>query len=85
MAMTVVDVAVSTSEKDPEAKGVEFVVNLPEELKERLHVTVGTRSKDVPPVEARDMVAQWKKGVKGIDSCKLNELWVSGRVKGLHG
>lgn len=84
MAMTVVDVAVSRGEKDPEARGGDFVASLPEELKGRLHVTIGTRSKDIPAVEARDMVMQWKTGAKSIESCKLNELWVNGRVKGLY-
>ena len=84
MAMTVCDLAVSTQEQDPDGKGVEFVANLSEELKDRLHVTVGTRSKDIPPFEARDMVMAWKKGEKGIESCRLDEVGVKGRVKGLY-
>lgn len=85
MAITVSDLAVSTDHNDPDAKGAEFMANLLEEFKEKMHVTVGTRSKDVPPVEARDLVARWKKGERGIGSCKLDELWVKGRIKGLMG
>jgi tRNA ligase len=83
MAITVSDVAVSKEHQDPETKGVEFIVNLPQELQERLHVTVGTKSKDVPPVEAKDLVASWKKREAGIQSCALDELWVKGSIKGL--
>ena len=84
MAMTVSDLTVSTDSSDPEAKGAEFVSKLPEELKGKLHVTVGTMNKSILPVEARDLVARWKKGEQSIGSCKLDDLWVKGRIKGLY-
>lgn len=83
MALVVADVAVASEETDTEGKGVEFVVNMPEELRNRLHVTVGTRGTDVPPVEAKDLVQRWKKGEAGIESCELDDVWVKGRVRGL--
>ena len=83
MAITVSDFTVSTEDQDPDAKGAEFVGHLPEQLRERLHITVGTKNKDIPPVEAMYLVERWKKGEAGIESCPLEEIWVNGRIKGL--
>lgn len=83
MAIPVSDIVVSEDDPDPETNGADFVVNLSEELTNRLHITVGTKSKDVPPVEAMDLVVRWKQGEKGIESCKLGDIWVKGRMKGL--
>lgn len=82
MALTVSDVAVSNEEEDPEAKGVEFVTKLPGALKERLHVTAGTRDSGVNPFEARQLVLDWKNGKTGMEACQLEDVWVKGRVKG---
>ncbi|KAF7790591.1 hypothetical protein EIP86_001547 [Pleurotus ostreatoroseus] len=84
MALTVTDLSVSSDSENPDAKGVEFVVQLPAELKERLHVTVGTGDASILPVEAKDLVAHWKKGEPGIWSCPLKDTWVTGRIKGLY-
>ena len=90
MACTVVDVAASTDEEDEDAlkAAVDLVVGLPAEVRERLHVTVGTRSQDVPPVEARELVVEWKKregrDVPGVWAVPLDNVWVKGRVKGLN-
>ncbi|KZT07913.1 uncharacterized protein LAESUDRAFT_724384 [Laetiporus sulphureus 93-53] len=85
MAVTVEDLAVHGDEADPEGKGAEFLSKLPEEAKETLHVTVGTRDQDVPPVEAKDLVSNWKKtgDAEGIQSVELKDIWLKGRVKGL--
>lgn len=39
-----------------------FRENLPDEVRTRLHVTVGTLSDDVPPVEAMGLVKAWGRG-----------------------
>ncbi|EKM56290.1 uncharacterized protein PHACADRAFT_253339 [Phanerochaete carnosa HHB-10118-sp] len=83
MALVVEDVAVAAEAADPEAKGAEFLANVPEELRSQLHVTVGTKAKDIKPVEARDLVEQWKRGETGIESCKLDDVFVKGRIRGL--
>ncbi|KAJ3545835.1 hypothetical protein NM688_g5583 [Phlebia brevispora] len=83
MAVTVSDLSVSSDEEDPDAKGVEFAVQLPDEIREKMHVTVGTKTDDIRPVEARDLVARWKQGDEGIASCELQDVWVKGRIKGL--
>ena len=89
MAATVVDLAVSVDDADAEAKekGLDLVLKLPAEVKERLHVTVGTRDRDVAPVEARALVWDWKQtgdaAGEGVGSLELNDVWVKGRVKGL--
>ncbi|RPD55632.1 hypothetical protein L226DRAFT_537106 [Lentinus tigrinus ALCF2SS1-7] len=91
MACTVVDLAASADEDDAEAQqaAVKFVVGLGEEVKQRLHITVGTRGPNVAPVEAKDLVMEWKKGegegkeVPGVWAVPLENVWVKGRVKGL--
>ncbi|KAI0826327.1 RNA ligase-domain-containing protein [Irpex lacteus] len=83
MALTVSDIAVSKEDQDDEAKGVEFVTTLPDELKEKLHVTVGTRDKDVNPFEARQLVLDWKNGSTKVEGRGLDDVWVKGRIKGL--
>ncbi|KAI0634683.1 RNA ligase-domain-containing protein [Trametes polyzona] len=68
-----------------EEEAVALVGTLPAEVRDRLHVTVGTRSKDVPPVEAKDLVREWRQnGARpGVWAIPLNDVWVKGRLKGL--
>ncbi|TFK84033.1 hypothetical protein K466DRAFT_665422 [Polyporus arcularius HHB13444] len=88
MACTVVDLAADAGEGEVQKEAVEFVVGLPEEVRERLHITVGTRSPNVAPVEAKDLVTEWKKRqgreIPGVWAVPLKDVWVKGRVKGLH-
>ncbi|KAH9932339.1 RNA ligase-domain-containing protein [Fomitopsis serialis] len=89
MAATVVDFAVSLDDGNAaaEKKGLDFVLKLPTDVKDRMHITVGTRDKEVAPVEARSLVWDWKqKGDRvgaGVGSVELKDVWVKGRVKGL--
>lgn len=89
MAATVVDLAVSLDNADVEAneKGLDFVLRLPAEVRERLHITVGTRDREVAPVEARSLVWDWKQkgdaAGEGVGSIPLKDVWVKGRVEGL--
>jgi tRNA ligase len=67
-----------------ESKATEFMRSLPDELKSRLHITVGTKDRDVPPVEAKTLVQRWREGDrKGIYSVKLDAVKAQGRLKGL--
>ncbi|KIJ58824.1 hypothetical protein HYDPIDRAFT_33787 [Hydnomerulius pinastri MD-312] len=62
----------------------EFVSKLPEEVRETLHVTVGTLDASVPPYEAKGLVEVWRKGKRdGIGSLELEGLSAKGRIKGL--
>ncbi|KAI0777806.1 RNA ligase-domain-containing protein [Trametes elegans] len=86
MAVTVCDLTLDVDdpgEADPAAAA--FVAGLPEEVRERLHVTVGTKNKSVPPVEAKDLVLDWKKHGTRDDvwAVPLADVWVKGRLKGL--
>jgi tRNA ligase len=83
MAFTVEDLAVSQDEPEPYEQGVEFVLRLPKETAERLHVTIGTRDKDINPVEARDLVERWRAGAPDINAIPLDNVFVKGRLKGL--
>ncbi|TBU57142.1 RNA ligase-domain-containing protein [Dichomitus squalens] len=88
MAATVVDLAVAADDPgEVDKEAVQFVLHLPDEVKQRLHITVGTRDKNVPPVEARDLVTEWKRDATahpGVWAVPLKDVWVKGRVKGLH-
>ncbi|KAF8804425.1 hypothetical protein BYT27DRAFT_7169897 [Phlegmacium glaucopus] len=71
---------------DEVQEGHEFVSKLPYEVQERLHITVGTKSEKVPAVEAKAMVQDWRKNgnvENNIQSIKLDDLIVYGRIKGL--
>lgn len=71
--------------KDEGQVGTEFVERLAPELRNRLHITVGTKNGKVPPVEGKFLVEQWKKGedLAGVRCIKLNDVVVKGRLRGL--
>jgi tRNA ligase len=76
----------SSSGSNDNEKGREFVSNLPDNIRSRLHITVGTRYESIKPVEAKSMVEQWRKGEEPdiIKSIKLDvDHVVYGRIKGL--
>ncbi|PCH44649.1 hypothetical protein WOLCODRAFT_139122 [Wolfiporia cocos MD-104 SS10] len=87
MAAVVEDLAVEGTGNGtkPEVEGIDFVSKLPQEYREALHVTVGTRDKSIRPVEARALVKEWKKAKDDdrVKSLPLEGMWVKGRVKGL--
>lgn len=66
-------------------EGQEFVSKLPAVVRGRLHVTVGTKSGDVPPFEAKDLVEKWKAGNSAADvkSYQLEGVVVRCRIKGM--
>ncbi|KAH9887365.1 RNA ligase-domain-containing protein [Cubamyces lactineus] len=95
MAATVHDLAVDLGDSDSgngdpgdvDRPALDFVVGLPPAVRERLHVTVGTRDKSVPPVEGMQLVKEWKRqgggSVPGVWTLPLKDVWVKGRIKGL--
>ena len=85
MAITVEDFDVEAEGSSGNNEGRGFVSNLLDETRSRLHITVGTKSGDIKPVEARTMVEKWRRGeeVDKIKCFKLVDLVVYGRVKGL--
>ncbi|VDB82985.1 unnamed protein product [Peniophora sp. CBMAI 1063] len=73
-------------EKDEDQRGAEFVSLLPQTIRERLHITVGTRTQEIAPFLAGELVKRWKAYTRdGVDEIELPELWVKGRVRGLAG
>ncbi|KAJ7036756.1 RNA ligase-domain-containing protein [Mycena alexandri] len=88
MAVTVEDVELAEEGSEGQV-GVEFISQLPEEVRRRLHITVGTRDGQVPPVEAMAMVEGWRAAGEaagksgGVQSVKLEGVVAMGRVKGL--
>jgi len=83
MAVTVEDLCVDDPEEDAGQEGAAFVSQLDHELRERLHITIGTKDVSVPAVEARELVRSFKKGEKGMESVPLEGVYVKGRIKGI--
>ncbi|KAJ9106304.1 hypothetical protein QFC21_001449 [Naganishia friedmannii] len=54
-----------------------------EDLKEVLHVTVGTREEGIQPYEARGLVEAWRKGDDSVKLVNLKDLSGIGRVMGM--
>lgn len=66
------------------SKGSDFLKSLPEGLRTRLHITVGTKNKNITPVEAKTMVERWRKGDReGVHSVGLEGIHAHGLLKGL--
>ena len=60
--------------------------DIPEALKARLHITVGTINEDIKQSEGGKIVQRWKAGAEGIISVPIVEKFVViGRVRGLTG
>ena len=52
----------SFSGSNDNEKGREFVSNLPDSIRSKLYITVGTRYESIKPVEVKSMVEQWRRG-----------------------
>jgi tRNA ligase len=80
MAVTVDEVE-PMSDDDDEA-GKSFVDQLPHEVRQKLHITVGTASNDIKPIEAHALMEDWRNG-RRIKSLHLTNTPTEGRVRGL--
>ncbi|TFK70668.1 hypothetical protein BDN72DRAFT_525109 [Pluteus cervinus] len=72
--------------------GAEFIEALPDFLRDRFHITVGTADNDIPAVEGGWLVRDWRKGGRkekdgNVRAVKIGEegLDIYGAVKGLSG
>ncbi|KAJ7594862.1 RNA ligase-domain-containing protein [Mycena floridula] len=83
MAVTIEDLRLAPGEGDESQEGSQFLSMLPDEVRNRLHITVGTSDSNVAPVEAKDLVERWRKGEQKAESIKLEGVVVKGRIKGL--
>jgi tRNA ligase len=72
-------------EEDEGKEGSTCLSMLGPELRGQLHITVGTRDASVLPFEASALVESFKKGEKGLDNVRLEDVFVKGRIKGLLG
>jgi tRNA ligase len=82
MAITVEDITVC--EDGPNREGAEFITHI-QDITNGLHITIGTRDKDVSPFEARSLVQSWKQGEAkdGAGSLTLPNTRTKGRLHGL--
>ncbi|KAH0834656.1 RNA ligase-domain-containing protein [Lanmaoa asiatica] len=87
MALAVEDLELAKeldNDDDPGQEKHEFVSKLPAEVRDSLHITVGTLNADVLPYEAKGLVEVWRKGKRtGIGSLELEGLSARGRIRGL--
>lgn len=86
MAVTVDDIELANGvDADQSHEGSEFISKLPHDVRNRLHITVGTKE-NVPPFEAMTLVDAWRKGPAAMDDVgcvRLDDVDGVGRVKGL--
>ncbi|KAL0581130.1 tRNA ligase [Marasmius crinis-equi] len=84
MAICVDDIKLEAeASQDKSQKGEEFISKLRDDVRLRLHITVGTKDDTIPPVEAKDLVEKWRAGDKeGLHSLQFEPVTVKGRVKG---
>lgn len=87
MALTVEDLELAKgpdNEADPGQEKDEFLSMLPADIRDGLHITVGSLNADIPPYEARGLVDVWRKGKRtGIGSLELEGLSATGMLKGM--
>ena len=81
MALAVDDLRL-VNEKGRGEEGNTFLNALDDNLKTRLHITVGTREPSISPVQAKELIAQWRAGAE-TNTFLLDEVTAQGRVKGL--
>ena len=91
MALTFEDFGLELAQEgggDPGGEGQEaqtFVSMLPHNVRERLHITIGTKG-DIKAVEAGAMVARWRNYERNdIKEVKLENVFAKGRVQGMQG
>lgn len=73
--------------EDTNEEARKFIDSLGDDLKDKLHITVGTGSPNIAAYEGRVLVDDWKRGNIGenISSVELEGVTVKGSVKGLMG
>lgn len=80
MAITVDEIEPTS---DDDEAGKSFVDQLPQEVRMKLHITVGTANKDIQPFEAHALLSDWRNG-KQTKSLQLTNIHKEGRVRGLY-
>jgi tRNA ligase len=83
MALTVDDLTFNAEDSAAEA-ATKFLTDLSDNVKRRLHITVGTKDPSIPPVEAKELVEEYRSGAQ-VNTVVLDYGVVRGRVKGLIG
>ncbi|KAG7092787.1 hypothetical protein E1B28_009109 [Marasmius oreades] len=86
MALRVGNIKLDGASTDSSQKGEEFVSKLRDDIRKRLHITIGTKDDSILAVEAKDLVERWRAGSKeGLHSVQIEPVMVKGRVKGVIG
>jgi len=72
------------STKEGEEVAKEFLEAFPDEMKNRLHITVATASGEIKPVEGKNLMERWRGGEKeGIRHVSVDDVVVQAKLKGL--
>lgn len=77
----------SRNENPREGTTDEFLSNLPDNVKNRLHITVGTRDPKIPAVEAKELIQNWRSGERdeGMKVIPIQGITFRGKIRGLMG
>jgi tRNA ligase len=91
MALTFEDLGLDVVQNDGSAGGDEgqaaptFVSTLPQNVREKLHITIGTKG-ETKPVEAGEMVKRWQAYERSnIKEVKLQDVFARARIQGMQG
>jgi len=77
------DVVQTADEEGQEEKT--FVSALPHNVREKLHITIGTKG-ETKPVQAGEMVKRWRAYERdNIEEVKLQDVFTRGRIQGMQG
>jgi tRNA ligase len=83
MAMMIEELCMGNPEEDKGREGAAFVSMLNSGICKQLHITVGTRDASMPPFEAGALVESFQNSEKGMESIRLEDMYVNRRIKGL--
>lgn len=85
MALTVENLELESVGDSVGQEGQEFISKLSQDVRQRLHITVGTMDQSIPPVEAKALVEAWRQGKmkENAHSLDLQGIVVKGRIKGM--
>ncbi|KAH7910961.1 RNA ligase-domain-containing protein [Hygrophoropsis aurantiaca] len=82
MVVTVDDFQIAGTEVTLGQEGQDFVSKLSADIRDRLHITLGTQDETIPTIRGKDLVQVWRlEKEAGIGSVKLKGIEVQGRIK----
>jgi tRNA ligase len=83
IAVVVEDISVNVSDRSSDQTAQEFISTIPHDVRERLHMTIGTLNDAIKPVEAKKLVERWRgSGNDDINEFVFPYIYVEATIKG---